>query len=276
MDDFTGRTAVVTGAAQGIGFGIARALAAAGANVVVADIQTDGAERAAAELATLGVRTLGIGLDVSDRAAVSAAAEQVRDALGNVHVLVNNAGVGIPPIPVSEIAESDWAWMIGVNLFGPINGVAAFLPAMRAHGEGGYIVNTASIGGLQVSTQFSPGAYSATKFAVVAFSEALAQELAGSPITVSVLCPGAVRTAIYHAARHRPARFGGSAETVVNASNDDVLADGMHPDEVGRRLLAAMREREFFVVTHPATRALIERRHDRIMAGYDFMDRYVE
>jgi NAD(P)-dependent dehydrogenase (short-subunit alcohol dehydrogenase family) len=175
---------------------------------------------------------------------------------------------------VSAIDERDWAWLIGVNLFGPINGVAAFLPGMRAHGEAGAIVNTASIGGLQVSTQFSSGAYSATKYAVVAFSEALAQELAGSPIDVSVLCPGAVDTDIYHATRHRPARFGGPAESTVGASNTDVLANGMHPDEVGRRLLAAMRAREFFVVTHPPTRALIERRHERLMAGYDFMERY--
>ena len=176
--DFTGKGAVVTGAASGIGRGIAGALAKAGARVVLADFDADGAERAAADLAGAGADVSALALDVSDRDAVYRAADAVRDRLGSLHILCNNAGVGYEGVPVDEIPDGDWDWVLAVNLFGVVNGLKAFTPLIREHGEGGHIVNTASIGGMQVRPGFHRGAYVTSKYAVVGLSEALAQDVA--------------------------------------------------------------------------------------------------
>jgi NAD(P)-dependent dehydrogenase (short-subunit alcohol dehydrogenase family) len=270
MDEFFGRTAFVTGAAQGVGLGIARALANAGANVAVADIQEEGAERAAREIEALGVRSLAVVLDVADRAAVAAAAERVQSVFGAVHVLANNAGVITPPKPISQTTADEWAWTIGVNLFGVINGTNAFLPLIREHGAGGHIVNTASIGGMQVARGRNTGPYSVSKYGVVAFSESLAQELEGSGVGVSVLCPAAVNTAIFQAPARRPERFGGPATVRADDPYDRELREtGMDPDDVGKRVVEAIRRNELYVFTHPETRAWLAARFDRILAAYD-------
>jgi NAD(P)-dependent dehydrogenase (short-subunit alcohol dehydrogenase family) len=190
-------------------------------------------------------------------------------------VLVNNAGVTSPPMPVSALTHADWDWMIGVNLYGVIHGVAAFLPGMRAHGEPGYVVNTASIGGMQVRKGRDTGGYAVTKFGVVAFSEALDQELADTPLGVAVLCPAAVSTGIYLSSRRRPERFGGPIEPPhENSHHDELVETGVDPDVIGRRLVAAMNAGEFFVFTHAQTRAWLDERHARIQAAYDDLDRY--
>ncbi len=269
MKDLAGKSAVVTGAAQGIGLGIARALAGAGMNVAVADIQADAVERARREIERLGVRSLALSLDVSDAAAVERAAENVRQAFGKLHVLINNAGVAPPGRPISQFTLAEWDWVIGVNLKGVVHGLRSFLPLIRSHDEGGHVVNTASIGGLQVRPGRGSGAYSATKYAVVAISESLAQELDGSGIGVSVLCPAAVNTEIYASARHRPERFGGSYESPADNPVKDQLAAGWPPDAVGRRVLRAIRDGEFFIFTHEEPRAWIAQRHTRLMAAFD-------
>jgi NAD(P)-dependent dehydrogenase (short-subunit alcohol dehydrogenase family) len=274
VKDFAGKTAVVTGAAQGIGFGIARALAEAGMNVALADIQADAVKRARREIERFGVRTLALTLDVSDAAAVERAAADVRAAFGKLHVLVNNAGVAPPGKPVSQFTLEEWDWAIGVNLKGVVHGVRSFLPLIRAHGEGGHVVNTASIGGLQVRPGRGSGAYSATKYAVVALSESLAQELDGSGIGVSVLCPAAVNTEIYASARHRPQRFGGAYEAPSDNPVKNQLAEGWPPEAVGRRVLHAIRGGEFFIFTHDEPRTWIEERHQRLMAAFDRAARY--
>lgn len=274
MQDFAGKTAFVTGAAQGIGLGIARALADAGVHVAMADIAETPLQAAAASLATDSVRTLALPLDVSDPAAVERAAAQVEATFGRIHILVNNAGVAPPPKPVSTIDLGEWAWLLGVNLMGPIHGIRAFLPRIRRHGEGGHIVNTASIAGFQVRPGRGTGGYAATKYAVVALSESLAQELEGSGIGVSVLAPAAVNTRIYESARRRPARFGGPFAPPPPGPNQISLADGFPPDVVGRRVVAAMRAAEFFIFTHEEPRQWLEERHARIRAAFDATQRY--
>jgi NAD(P)-dependent dehydrogenase (short-subunit alcohol dehydrogenase family) len=270
MKDFAGRVAFVTGAAQGVGLGIARELARAGTHVVLADLQAEPVRQAAAEVAALGVRTLGVTVDVSDRSSLMAAAERVRSEFGKLHILCNNAGIITPPKPISEVSESEWAWTLGVNLYGVINGVAAFLPLIREHGEGGHVVNTASIGGMQVGKGRNTGPYSVSKYGVVAFSESLAQELEGTGIGVSVLCPSAVNTAIFTSAARRPERFGGPLEVAQDAAYDrELRAVGMLPDDVGKHVLRAIRADELFIFTHAHSRDWLAERFGRILAAFD-------
>ena len=274
MKDFAGKTAFVTGAAQGIGLGICRALAKAGANLAMADIAADALEAARAGLERDGAQAVALPLDVSDFAAFERAAAAAAARFGKLHILVNNAGVAAPPKPVSAIALEEWNWLIGVNLYGVIHGVRAVLPLLRQHGEAGHVVNTASIAGLQVRPGRGTGGYAATKYAVVAFSESLEQELAGSAIGVSVLCPAAVNTAIYLAGRRRPQRFGGPFEPPPPGPNHIALADGLAPDAVGERVLEAIRGGEFFIFTHEEPRGWIEARHRRLIDAFDRTTRY--
>ena len=269
MNDIGGKVAFVTGAANGIGLGICRALARAGANVALADIQPDALDRARAEIAGLGVRAIAIPLDVSDAAAVTRAAEAVEAAFGKVHIVCNNAGVSLGNNKVLEAPPDQISWMFGVNLFGVLHGVRAFVPRIRAHCEGGHIVNTASIGGLQVNRTLGTGIYAMTKYGVLALSEALEHELDGSGIGVSVLCPALVDTTLYRSGERRPERFGGGYERADLADAQARMAEGMPPDAVGERVLRAIRDQEFFVFTHAAPRAWIEARHARLMAGFD-------
>jgi NAD(P)-dependent dehydrogenase (short-subunit alcohol dehydrogenase family) len=277
MNDFKEKTAFITGAANGIGLGIARALAKAGANVAIADIDEAALELARQDLARDGTRVLTVPLDVSDRDAVEIAAKTVESTFGNVQVLVNNAGITLGPIPVTEIQPAQWNWIFGVNLFGIVNGVSAFVPRMLSHGESGHVVNTASIGGLQVNAELQNGSYSMTKYAVVALSEALELQLAHSALGVSVLCPALVRTTLQSSAERRPERFGGPYDKVAHGRElemGDIQPDELEPDEVGQRVLAAIRNEDFFIFTHPETRAWIEARHERLMAGFDALAAY--
>jgi NAD(P)-dependent dehydrogenase (short-subunit alcohol dehydrogenase family) len=274
MRDFAGKTAFVTGAAQGIGLGICKALAGAGVNVALADIQPDKLEAARAEIEALGVRAVAIPLDVSDAGTVEAAAGQVESAFGRLHILVNNAGVVAPPTPVSAVTLDQWNWLFGVNVYGVIHGLRYLLPLIREHRDGGHVVNTASIAGLQVRPGRGTGSYAATKYAVVAISESLEQELAGTGIGVSVLCPAAVNTAIYKAPALRPERFGGPFQPPPDGAAETRLDNGWPPDAVGARVLEAMKNDEFFILTHPSARPWIENRHRRLMVAFDAAARY--
>jgi NAD(P)-dependent dehydrogenase (short-subunit alcohol dehydrogenase family) len=186
-----------------------------------------------------------------------------------LHILVNNAGVTAPPGPISAVPPLQWDWVLGVNLYGVIHGVSLLLPLIRRHGGAGHVVNTASIAGFQVRAGRGTGVYAASKFAIVAYSEALEQELAGSPIGVSVLCPAAVDTGIYQSMPRRPGRFGGPGEPVDPALARALLPDAMPPDEVGRHVLRAIQERRFLIFTHPETKAWLQARHDRVMSAFD-------
>jgi len=274
MKEFAGKVAFVTGAAHGIGLGICRALAKAGVALAMADIAAEPLAQAQTQLAAAGATAMAIPLDVSDFAAIERAAAAVELRFGKVHILCNNAGVAPPPKPVSTIGLEEWTWLLGVNLYGVIHGIRAFLPLIRRHGEGGHVVNTASIAGLQVRPGRGTGGYAATKFAVVALSESLDQELAGSGIGVSVLCPAAVNTTIYQSARRRPARYGGPFDPPPPNANQIALADGLPPDAIGERVLQAIRDGEFFVFTHAEPRDWLEARHRRVMAAFDIAERF--
>ncbi len=271
MDHFSGRVAVVTGAGSGIGLGMARTFARAGMSVALCDIRQDAVKAAAEEVraitAAMNARAISVTADTADAHAVEDMAARVEDEFGRVDIVCNNAGVLVYPKPVLEVTNEEWDWLIGVNLRGVINGAQAFVPRIRKHGQGGHIVNTSSIGGFQVAKGRDTAAYATTKFAVVAFSDGLRNDLEGSGIGVSVLAPGAVNTSIYHAPRHKPDRFGGPEGGPDRTPEE--LKEGLHPDQVGRRVLAAIRNNDFYVFTHMMTRERLLARHKAIIDAYD-------
>ncbi len=268
MIALAGKTAVVTGAASGIGLGIARALGEAGMSVVLADIQRDAVERASGELCDTGIQASALVVDVSDPDSVAQAAATVERACGGPHVLVNNAGVSFHGTALENTTHENWQWVLAVNLSGVISGVRCFLPMMKRRGEG-HIVNTASGSGFFIRPGRHQGPYAVSKFAVVAFSEALEQELAGTGIGVSVLCPGAVNTALHESGKRRPDRFGGPTERPDELFLKNLTAQGMAPEAVGRQVVQAIVENQFYIFTHPSVRAPIEARHARILAALD-------
>jgi NAD(P)-dependent dehydrogenase (short-subunit alcohol dehydrogenase family) len=274
MTDFSGKTAFVTGAANGIGLGICRALARNGANIVLADIEQSRLEIARKELSTFNVRTHAIEVDVSDLAAFERAADRAETEFGNIHFLFNNAGVSLGAAPLWELTPEQWEWIFGVNIFGVINGIKALVPRMRRHGERSHVVNTASIGGLQVNPKLRNGSYAMTKYAVVAASEALALDLEDSNLGVSVLCPALVATTLHESSQRRPARLGGPYQRPGADAAKAWQSAGLSPDDVGKRVLDAVARSEFFIFTHEGPRAWIEERHERLLAGFDSIERY--
>lgn len=264
MDQLTGRTAVITGAASGIGAALARRFAAAGMNLVLADIEPGPLDEVAGELSDQGVDLVTVVCDVSRGDDVDRLAAAAVDRFERVHLLCNNAGVGAGGM-VAQMTEDDWAWVLGVNLWGVIHGLRAFLPGMLAHGEPAHVVNTASVAGL-LATPFM-GAYNASKFAVVAISETLYHEmgLSGGSVGVSVLCPGWVNTRIHEASRNRP---GASAEASDGAGLlAGVLASGMAPERVADAVHDAVVANRFYVLTHPEMTPGVERRMKAIVEG---------
>jgi NAD(P)-dependent dehydrogenase (short-subunit alcohol dehydrogenase family) len=274
MMDFSGKTAFVTGAANGIGLGICRALARSGVNIVLADIEQSQLEIARRELATFNVRTRAIVVDVSDAAAFEHAADEAEAEFGNIHFLFNNAGVSLGAMPLWDVTPAQWEWIFGVNVQGVINGIRIMVPRLRRHGEAGHVVNTASIGGLQVNPKLRNGSYVMTKYAIVALSEALALDLEGSAIGASVLCPALVNTTLHASSQRRPARLGGPYERPEAELAKVRHSAGLAPDDVGRRVLDAVANSEFFIFTHEEPREWIEERHARLLAGFDSIARY--
>lgn len=272
MQDFKGRVAVVTGAASGIGLGLSRMFAQEGMRVALCDVRPDELARAVANVSAFGTRCIGLEVDVSDAGQVETAAARIEAEMGRIDIVCNNAGVVAWPRPVADFTLQDWDWILGVNLYGVINGVRAFLPLIEKHGEGGHIVNTASIGGFQVQKGRRTAAYATSKFGVVALSEGLQNDLEGSAIGVSVLAPGAVNTDIYRAPEFRPDKFGGPLSR-PNAQMPD-LSEGLHPDAVGRRVIAAIRSGEFYIFTHVSTRDVLARRHARIIHAFEATERW--
>jgi NAD(P)-dependent dehydrogenase (short-subunit alcohol dehydrogenase family) len=269
VKDLKGKTAYVSGAASGIGFGITAALLRAGVNVAMIDIRKDALEEARARLHNLGGETEAFVSDVSDHKVLEATANEIERRFGSLHIVCSNAGVAMLGTPLDEIPQSDWNWVIDVNIKGAINGMSIFVPRIKAHGQGGHIVNTASIAGLQVNPNFRTGAYSLTKYAVVALSEAMEQELQGHNIGVSVLCPAAVDTGIHLSARSRPQRLGGAFVREADHFMGDLIKDGLKPEQVGERVVQAIRENEFYILTHSSPREWVEKRFNRIMEAFD-------
>jgi NAD(P)-dependent dehydrogenase (short-subunit alcohol dehydrogenase family) len=238
---------------------------------MLADIEEGALYAAVASLSGSGPEIRGTLCDVAEPASGDPAAEATFSVFGNVHILCNNAGVGARG-GVDHIALDNWRWVLDVNLIGVVNGVRAFLPHMRAHGEGGHIVNTASIAGIINQFHgFHP--YPATKFAVVGMSEGLAVGAKPFGIGVSILCPGFVRTNILESARNRPERYGPTtppdAANPLYARLAELARAGMDPAEVARRVLDAIRDDELYVFTHPQMRGAVEERFRAILAAFD-------
>jgi len=273
MRELAGRTAFVTGGASGIGFALGAAFAQAGMKVMLADIETDALAEAVKSLREFGPNVRGVACDVADPVSVERAAEASYQAFGNVHVVCNNAGVTAAG-GIDNISLDNWRWMLDVNLMGVLHGVRTFLPHIRAHGEGGHIVNTASMAGMNSGLGFSP--YVASKFAVVGMSEGLATRLKPFGIGVTVLCPGFVRTRIGESGRNRPERYGAtqtpdpaSPAGLLLAQIAERLQSGLNPSDVAARVLAAIREDALYVFTDPEMRAELEDRFAAIMAAMD-------
>ena len=268
MHDFAGRTALITGAASGIGRAMATRFAAEGMKIVLGDIEEPELARAVDELKAAGAEVIGARTDVAELADVEALRDRALDAFGAVHVVCNNAGVS-PLGPVWENTLADWQWILGVNLWGVIHGVRAFAPRLIAQNEG-HIVNTASVAGL-ISPPGS-GAYNVTKHAVVTLSESLYHDLRerGSDVGVSVLCPAYVPTRITESERNRP------RELLVSEKSDQTLAreamlrkavasGKISADQVAQAVVAAVKEERFYILTHPRIKGAIRARMEDIL-----------
>lgn len=264
-----GMAAFVTGAGSGIGRGIALALARRGASVGVCDIRLDDARETASLIEAAGGKAIAVKADVSVRESVEEAANIVTDAFGAVSILCNNAGIAMHGVPLHEIRQADWDWVIGVNVYGVIHGMNVFVPRMLSAGTPAHVVNTASIGGFQVNPNFLTSAYSMTKYAVVALSEGMQNELAGTNVGVSVLAPAAVDTGIHLSERSRPDRLGGAYVRPENHFMGDLIKDSARPEDIGERVVAAIEGNEFYIFTHPETQHWLEARHERIRAGFE-------
>jgi NAD(P)-dependent dehydrogenase (short-subunit alcohol dehydrogenase family) len=269
MKDLKEKVAFITGGASGIGLGIAGAFLDAGMRAVLADLRQDHIDEAMAEFTRRGhsKHVHAIRLDVTDRDAMAAAADETERVFGKVHVLVNNAGVGITG-PFAGITYADWDFGLAVNLGGVINGLQTFLPRIRAHGEGGHIVSTASLAAL-VPMPAAFVVYVAAKAAVVTICETIRPELLVENIGVSLLCPGPVRTNIHEVAKNRPAKFGaGDAfREAEQAGAGVVFPSMMEPAEVGALVLKAVRNNELYIITHGEWRPMAEARHAALIAA---------
>ncbi len=268
MDDLENKVAVITGAASGIGRGMAEAFVDAGMRVVLSDVEEATLHATTAALRDGGADVHAVVTDVSVAKDVASLAESTLEKYGAVHVLCNNAGVYAGSRPSWESTLDDWAWILGVNLMGVVHGIRAFLPVMIEQGEDAHIVNTASVAGLMTGGSL----YGATKSAVVALSETVHLELVGGGFTprISVLCPGLVDTNIFDSQRNRPARFpdvgpypsGWSVEAAREA-----FKLGLSPRAVGDRVVEAMREERFYVLTHPEWAEHVTHRSTQIVGG---------
>jgi NAD(P)-dependent dehydrogenase (short-subunit alcohol dehydrogenase family) len=263
MKSLQDRTAFVTGGASGIGLGIAEAFVDAGMKVILADLRQDHIDAALGQFARRGhsAAVHPIRLDVTDRAAMAAAADESARVFGKVHVLVNNAGVGISG-PFEGITYADWDFGLAVNLGGVINGLQTFLPRLLAHGEGGHIVNTSSLQAfVPMPSMFV--VYVAAKAAVVGISETIRPELQQKGIGVSVLCPGPVRTNIHEIRQNRPPQFG-AGEAFRNAAENPMKLDlpgMMEPSAVGAMVVKAILNDEPYVITHGEWRDAADQLH---------------
>jgi NAD(P)-dependent dehydrogenase (short-subunit alcohol dehydrogenase family) len=268
MREFAGKVAVITGAASGIGRGIAERCARAGMNVVLADVDEASLAKAEAELKIAGRSVIGVRTDVSKRSDVERLARQALDAFGQVHLLFNNAGVAAGGAPW-EATWNDWEWVTGVNLWGVIHGVKVFTPLMLAQNTECHIVNTSSNAGLIVGGFSAP--YSVTKHAVVALSESLYLTLQqrNALVKVSVLCPGLVRTGIADVERHRPPEMRNEPVTPTPemqaglAAFKSLIEKSMPPDQVAELVFDAIQNERFYIFTHPDWTEAIQLRTDK-------------
>lgn len=271
MSQFIGKTAVISGGAEGIGLSIAKALAEEKMNIVLTDINEENLQKASLELEATGVSVLPVLLDVAEEDQWEKVAEQAIARFGKIHMLVNNAGVGGDSGSIESQNKKGWQWVLDVNLMGVVYGAKVMVPLISQHGEGGWIVNVASMAGMG-GVPYG-GAYSATKAAVVALSEGWAGELQSKDINVSVLCPAFVQTRIYDSERNRPAQY--KSDTKVMADENSffnrakkMVESGIEVSIVGKRVVEALNDGEFYIFTHPNYREVVQKRSSDIDAAF--------
>jgi len=273
MKEVAGKVAFITGGASGMGLGMARVFSAAGMRVVIADVRPDHLEAAMRLFRAPNRGVHAIRLDVADRKAMAHAAVETEQRFGKIHLLCNNAGVGLIG-SLLEASYDDWDWVMGANLNAVFNGIREFVPRIRSHGEGGHVLTTSSMGGLFAAG--TAGIYNASKYAVVGLMESLRPELAPHGIGVSVFCPGLVHTNIHEVERARPARYartGYSARADELAAREEflkskILPAGMEPLEVGERVLRGIRRNDLYILTHPEYEAGLRERYEAILSSF--------
>ncbi len=265
MKNVEGKVAFITGAANGAGFGMAQVFSKNGMKVVLADTRQDSLDWAMAHFGN-NPNVHAIRLDVTDREAFVHAADEAERVFGKIHLLCNNAGINLFA-PIEDCTYNDYDWVMGVNFGGVVNGVQTFLPRIRKHGEGGHIVNTASMGAFLPSA--SAGIYTASKFGVLGLSAVLRLSLYKYNIAVSVCCPGFINNRIFESAKIRPFPFASPQNTAKSQEFMDILPkiheEGMSPVEVGEKVLAGIRQNDFYIFSHPEFKEELKEIFDEVL-----------
>jgi NAD(P)-dependent dehydrogenase (short-subunit alcohol dehydrogenase family) len=271
VEEFAGRTAIVTGAGSGMGKAFALRWGAMRMNVVIGDIQEDALAATVAELEAAGVPVLGLRTDVSKLADIEALADAAEARFGKIHLVNNNAGVeGYLDGPIWEATAKDWDWTLSVNLMSVIYGIRTFVPRILAHGEPGHVINTCSM----TSVIAAANMYGICKHAILAITEVLAADLqrTGANVGATGLCPGIIATNLFHGSRNRPpalANAGGmsSSGAALRDQMHATLSKGMPPSEVASLLVTAVRENKLYLLTDHEWDSRVVARHEAIMAG---------
>jgi NAD(P)-dependent dehydrogenase (short-subunit alcohol dehydrogenase family) len=271
VNQFAGKTAIISGGGEGIGLSIAKALGKEKMNIVLADIDETNLQTAAKEMKKLGIPTLTVVLDVAEESQWYEVAKKTVERFGKIHMVVNNAGVIGETGPIEKQKADAWHWSLNVNLMGVVYGVKTMVPRFKEHGEGGWIINVASMAGMGGAPY--GGAYTATKMAVVGLSEGWAAELKKDAINVSVLCPAFVQTRIHESDRNRPASL---QSQPAEASNDGrqnkskkSVENGIEVSVIGERVVEALKLKEFYIFTHPNYRSVIQGRSKSIDEAFE-------
>ena len=268
MKDFKGKTAVITGAASGIGYALAEKFANEGMNIVLADIEQDALDIAVKKVSNIGVESFGINIDVMHKDSVDYLFNESVKAFSKVHILCNNAGVASTVVAdgIWELDEKDWDWVLGVNFYGTLYGIQSFVPHMINHKEEGHVLNTISLAGILPGEAI----YGVSKHAALALSESLWQGLRNikSNIGASVLCPGFVNTNIIESNRNRPDHLSSSNKTnfILKKLASSVLKRGKEPNEIADTTFDAIKQNHFYILPHTSYDDMIKERFSRILA----------
>ena len=275
MKDIAGKVAFVTGGASGIGLAMARSLSAAGMKVAITDVEQAALDRVKDAAASFDGDVIHLQVDVTDRDALEQAARETEAAFGKVHVVCNNAGVAVTG-PVYRMDYKDWDWVMGVNLNGVINGVQTFVNRIKAHGEGGHFVNTASMAGHMPIA--SGSIYTTSKYAVVGLSEVMRGDLARYDIGVSVLCPGGVTTNVAKSGRNRPTNLQREKDTAKLVSmgelQETVMSDMLEAAVVGDMVVEAIRSNDAYIFSHPHLKKVVDARTAAIDESFARWSKY--